>query len=41
VAVISLAPEASPEQVFHDLVDAIWMKTTSPLYFASPRVGEE
>jgi len=41
VAVIPLAPEASPEQVFHDLVDAIWMKTTSPLYFASPRVGEE
>ncbi len=33
VARLPLDPVAPPRQVFEELVDQIWMKTTSPLYF--------
>ncbi len=36
VARIPLPPGCSPEEEFQGLVDDIWMKTTSPLYFISP-----
>lgn len=39
IARIPLPPNRPPELEFHKLVDEIWMKTTSPLYFASSSDG--
>lgn len=35
IATLPLPPNSSPEQEFQNLVDAIWMKTTHPIYLAA------